>query len=114
MEVMHGLNKEGLREINKLKDKRESIFIKKSSKSERRYQLVVRLNAIKYKEDFLCYLSSYFYCQASPQAFISSLLQDVIFFDCLLYKSFIIFFVTSFVLWLLWWLCTIKPYWPSN
>ena len=30
----------------------------RSSKSERRYRLVVRLKAIEYKENFLCYLSS--------------------------------------------------------
>ena len=30
----------------------------RSSKSERRYWLVVRLKAIKYKENFFCYLSS--------------------------------------------------------
>ena len=30
----------------------------KSSKSEHRYRLVVRLKAIKYKENCLCYLSS--------------------------------------------------------
>ena len=33
------------------------LLIERSSKSERRYQLVVRLKAIEYKEDFLCYLS---------------------------------------------------------
>ena len=30
----------------------------RSLKSERRYRLVVRLKAIEYKEDYLCYLSS--------------------------------------------------------
>ena len=34
------------------------LLIEKSSKSERRYWLVVRLKAIEYKENFLCYLSS--------------------------------------------------------
>ena len=34
------------------------LLIKRSSKSERRYRLVVRLKAIEYKENFLCYLSS--------------------------------------------------------
>ena len=34
------------------------LLIKRSSNSECRYRLVVRLKAIEYKEDCLCYLSS--------------------------------------------------------
>ena len=48
---------------------REMLLIKKSSKSECRYRLVVKLKAIEYKENFLCYLSSY--RQSSLQAFSS-------------------------------------------
>ena len=33
-------------------------LIERSSKSERRYRLVVRLKAIEYKKDYFCYLSS--------------------------------------------------------
>ena len=36
------------------------LLIKRSSKSEYRYRLVVRPKAIEYKEDCLCYLSSTF------------------------------------------------------
>ena len=53
------LSEEGSRENNELKGKGESAFNRRIIfKSERRYQLVVRLKAIKYKEDCLCYLSS--------------------------------------------------------
>ena len=44
------------------------LLIKRSSKSERRYRVVVRLKAIEYKENFLYYLSSY--RQSSLQAFL--------------------------------------------
>ena len=37
---------------------RKMLLIERSSKSKRRYRLVVRLKAIEYKENFLCYLSS--------------------------------------------------------
>ena len=37
IEVMCRLSKERLREINKLEDEKKSVFIKRSSKSERRY-----------------------------------------------------------------------------
>ena len=78
---MCGLNKERLHKIDKLKDERESVSINKSSKSEYRYWLVVRLKAIEYKENFSHYLSFYFYCHASLQTFLSLLSQDIIFFD---------------------------------
>lgn len=78
---MYKLSKKRLREIKKLKDKKKSTFIETSSKLKHRYWLVVRLKVIKYKEDFFRYLSFYFYCQASLQAFIYLLPQDVSFFD---------------------------------
>lgn len=53
IEVTYGLSKKRLREINELKNERKSAFIEKSSKSEYKYWLVVRLNAIKYEKDFL-------------------------------------------------------------
>ena len=52
MKVIYRLNKEGSREINKLKDKRESVFFKRSLKSKCMIQLVIRLKAIKYKKNF--------------------------------------------------------------
>lgn len=58
---MYRLNKKELCEINKLNNKSESAFINKSLKSEYKYRLVVKLKAIKYKENFFYYLSSYFY-----------------------------------------------------
>ena len=45
-------------------------LIKRSSKLECRYWLVIRLKAIEYKKNFLYYLSSY--CQSSLQVFLSS------------------------------------------
>ena len=52
IEFIYGLSKKRSHEINKLKNKKESVFIKISSKSEYKYWLVVRLKAIEYKEDF--------------------------------------------------------------
>ena len=54
------LSEEGSSEINVQEGEWESAFWSKdrSSKSERRYRLVVRLKAIEYKEDCLCSLSS--------------------------------------------------------
>ena len=40
------------REINKLKDEKDSVFIKISSKLELWYQLVIRLKAIEYQKNF--------------------------------------------------------------
>ena len=60
------------------------LLIKRSLKSERRYWLVVRLKAIKYKEDFLCYLSSTSSLQGPPSPQTQSL-----------HESFIFYFVTS-------------------
>ena len=63
------LSEEGSRENNELKGKGKSAFFwskDRSSSLERRYQLVVRLKAIEYKEDFLCYLSSTSSLQGSP------------------------------------------------
>ena len=68
------LNKEGSCEFNKQEGRREMLLIKRSSKSKRRYWLVVKLKAIKYKEDFLCYLSA----TASLQGFLSLKPQDVV------------------------------------
>lgn len=83
MEVICELNKERSHKINKLKDKTKSVFIYKSSKSEHNYWLIIKLKAIKYKEDFFCYLSFYFYYQTSFHTFLSLLSQNVNFFDCL-------------------------------
>ena len=58
VEITYKLNKEKSRKVNELEDKREVLLIKRSSKSECRYWLVVRLIAIKYKKNFLCYLFS--------------------------------------------------------
>ena len=52
------LSEEWSYKINEQEDEREVLLIERSSKLERRYWLVVRLKAIKYKEDFLYYLSS--------------------------------------------------------
>ena len=61
------LSEEGSREFNKQEGERKMHLIEKSSESKYRYWLVVRLKAIKYKEDFLRYLSS----TASLQGFAS-------------------------------------------
>ena len=48
---------------------KKMLLIKKSSKPEHRYRLVVKLKAIKYKENFLCYLfftASYFHSPWMP------------------------------------------------
>ena len=60
VEVTCGLSEERLCEINDKEDEREKCFWLKarSSKSKHRYQLVIRLKAIKYKEDCFWYLSS--------------------------------------------------------
>ena len=52
------LSEEGLLEFNKQESEREVLLIRRSSKLERRYWLVVRLKAIEYLENFLYYLSS--------------------------------------------------------
>ena len=52
MEITYGLSEKRLHEINELKDESKSAFIEKSSKSEYKYWLIVRLKAIKYKKDF--------------------------------------------------------------
>ena len=44
------------------------LLIERSLKSEHRYRLVVKLKAIEYKEDFLCYLSSTSNLQGSPSS----------------------------------------------
>ena len=61
------LSEEKSREINEQEGKREILLIKRSPKLERKYWLVIRLKAIEYKENFLCYLSS----TASFQGFLS-------------------------------------------
>ena len=60
VEVMCGLSEEESREINEQEDEKGKSFWSndRSSKSERRYQLVVRLKTIEYKKDFFCDLSS--------------------------------------------------------
>ena len=58
----------------------------RSSKSERRYRLVVRLKAIKYKEDFLCYLSSTASLASRP--FHSHSRPRILFVTSLVFQSF--------------------------
>ena len=60
MDVTCGLSEEGSRETNEQEYERVKCFWfeDRSSKSKRRYRLVVRLKAIEYKENYLCYLSS--------------------------------------------------------
>lgn len=65
--------------MNKLYNEKKGIFIERSSKLEHKYKLVVRLKAIKYRKNFLHYLISYLYYQASFQVFLFSLSQDIIF-----------------------------------
>ena len=60
------LSKQKSRVINELEDEREVLLIKRSLRLERRYWLVVRVKTIRYKEDFLCYLSSTVSLQAFP------------------------------------------------
>lgn len=52
MEVTCRFSKEKLRKINKLKDEKDTAFIQRSLKLKYRYQLIVRLETINYKEDF--------------------------------------------------------------
>ena len=58
IEIIYKLSKKGSYEINKLRDEKKMLLIKRFSESEHRYWLVVRLKAIEYKEDFIYYLSS--------------------------------------------------------
>ena len=67
MEVMCELSEEGSYAVNELEGEKQVLLIKRSSKSERRYWLIVKLKAIKYKEDFVYYLSF----TISLQAFLS-------------------------------------------
>ena len=52
------LSKKESREINEQEGEKKMLLIKRSSKLEYRYRLVVRPKAIKYKKNFLCYLAS--------------------------------------------------------
>ena len=67
---------------------RKMLLIKRSSKSEHRYRLVVRLKAIKYKEDYLCYLSSTssLHSVVLPESFIIFLLVLMVRM-CMMYQS---------------------------
>ena len=76
-------------------------FYQKIFRVKRRYQLIVRLKAIKYKKDFLCYLSFYIYRQASPQSVATFVVSKRNFQYLYLHKFFIIFFVTFLVSWVL-------------
>ena len=73
------LSKEGSRENNEQK-KKVLLIEGWIFKSEHRYQLVVRLKTIEYREDYLCYLSSTssLYLVVLPESFIILLLVLVV------------------------------------
>ena len=75
------------------------LLLKRFSKSEHKYWLVIRLKAIKYKKTFS---TIYLLTSTASLAFSLSYLYSLKTSSFLnTYKPFIFFFITSLVLWLL-------------
>ena len=92
IEVIYRFSKKESREINKLEDEKKMFSIERFSKSEGKYWLIVRLKAIKYKENFFL-LFIFLFLTSSFSIFIISRRS------C--FHKFFIIFIAIFIFWVL-------------